>query len=1804
MSDPDTLSARIAALPLEKRELFLQQLQQRMQIRGAIQRQSRGSNAFPLSPAQERLWFMQQMEPDSPVYNLLFAVRLEGKLDIEVLTQSLEKLVRRHEALRTRVAMVEGQPMQVIAPELALSLFVLDLRSLDDEERQACVDEYLKEEVSRPFDLQAGPPVRTGLLCLAEEEAVLSMTTHHMAFDGISLGILHRELWTLYEAATIGTSEALPDLPIQYVDFAAWQREQIQGRTFEGQLEYWCRQLDDLPVVEIPPDKLRPAIPTSAGARCTRTLPSSLLKALEDLSEEENITLFMLLLAAFKTLLYRYIGQSDIVVGTPISDRNRPEFEGLIGLLVNTLVLRTDLSGNPGFRELLQRVRQTCRDGYAHASMPFAHLVKVLQPERDTSHAPLFQVMFVMRDAPTTTRTRQLLLTPRELRSDTSQFDFTLEVVRAGETAQLAVDYRTDLYRAETIGRVLEHFEVLLESIVARPGRRISDLGVLTKEEKQRMLIEWNATECPYPADQCIHQLFEAQVEKTPYNVALSFLRDLGSVCAALETSDVASSADAVSGAYIPLSTAEADRDVSRQDLDHSLLLPETYATLAGCYFKKASLLYPFRRQVLQHVTDLAHDEINDLHLLFTRSGVFVVVSDDVLNVLERLDGQQNLARIAESLAAPVTCTMGLAVANKDTGLLKIENETTFMLDNDYQSWSSFIQALYSTGLVELVGYSGDAAGDTPSTSPRATKEVSPDHSLEAACIVSEPPPQAPSPDALSPVLLLGSSVGQTTIGLAYLASFLRRCGIEACCQLNDFHEDSISLRRNVHSLLDKVQPRLVGVSLKWFPHVARGLAICRLVKEYSPEIQVVLGGDTATYFAHHLIENETVDYVVLGDGEIPLLRICQQARQIPNCVYKRDGRVIANPISYLHQKETLAQIYLSHLDEIFVSPADLILAPYVFVFTGRGCPMNCHYCGGACEVQANVFKRPQPYFAMRGLREVRNDIVRLKEYTSAFLFDFDLPTYDSFKAYGALWEGIDLSAHFGNFYFWQLPAAEFIELVASTFGFASLNIDLNSLAERHRQVLTNKQVVKPQPTDDQVFAFFAECEKYDNVKTTVNLINGLPFFTEEDIPAAKKALDKIIKSYKSFEGMGWGRLHAQPGAPITKDYAAFEMQPSAVTYEDYLRYSELNMQEERYPSLPFLHYPSIYYQDERLNSRVTGYYVDTIRTLRGHTESRRRKQQLFEETMSYLELNQKANQLARYLRKKGVRTEERVGIYLERSIEMIVAILAVLKAGGAYIPLDPSYPAERLSFMAQDARISVLLTTGALSQSFVLSDVPAVRLDVDWEEIDQESSDNLAVRVAPDNLAYVLYTSGSTGKPKGVMIEHRGVSNLAQAQAAAFAVQPSSRVLQFAPFSFDASVSEVFVTLLSGATLCLAPQDMLLPGPDLVTVLQKQAPSVLTSPPSVWAALPDIDLPYLRTAVSAGEACSPDIVARWAPERRFINAYGPTETTVCATLTECVPGDNGQPPPIGRAIDNTKVYLLDQNLQPVPVGVAGEIHLDTVGLARGYFGRPGLTAERLIPNPFDGRPGSRLYKTGDLACYLPDGVIRFLGRVDQQVKIRGSRVEIGEIEATLARHPAVRENAVIVQDDTGETRLVAYIVPHYEQNVPGASELRGFLRTTLPEYMVPYAFVALGELPKSPSGKVDRKTLPRFEHSRPDLDETFVAPRTPVEELVAEVWAHCLDVEKIGVYDNFFELGGHSLLITQVISKMAEVFQIELPVRVFFDTPTVSSVAQALIEREPTPGHVDTVARLHRRISAMSAEEISTLLDQRKPAD
>jgi amino acid adenylation domain-containing protein len=556
---------------------------------------------------------------------------------------------------------------------------------------------------------------------------------------------------------------------------------------------------------------------------------------------------------------------------------------------------------------------------------------------------------------------------------------------------------------------------------------------------------------------------------------------------------------------------------------------------------------------------------------------------------------------------------------------------------------------------------------------------------------------------------------------------------------------------------------------------------------------------------------------------------------------------------------------------------------------------------------------------------------------------------------------------------------------------------------------------------------------------------------------------------------------------------------------------------------------------------------------------------------LTYADLDRQANQLAHHLVGLGIRPETRVGLCFDRCPELIIGILGVLKAGGAYVPLDPTAPANRLAFMLRDADVRVLLTQNHLRASLPECSATVRCLDQDWPLIARSPETPCPVAVVPDNLAYIIYTSGSTGEPKGVLVPHRGLTNVIVAHIQSLEARPGKRVLQLVFPHFDAGQAEIFRTLAAGATLCMAPADSLLPGASLVELMRDQAMNIATFPSSVLTAMPRSGdaLPALGTLVVGGEACPPETIAHWSTGRRFLIGYGPTETTICSTMADR--WDAGRPAPLGRPIANTQVYALDEQLQPVPVGVPGQLHVGGVGVTRGYLNEPALTAAKFIANPFSDQPGARLYRTGDRVRWLQDGTLEFLGRVDEQVKIRGFRVELGEIESVLGRHPGVRECTVLARQD-GPTepnakRLVAYVAPKSEPAATSA-ELRAFLKEKLPEYMVPSAFVVLEAMPRKANGKVDRRALPAPEKSLSEAGRAYRPPRDDVEKQLVALWEQSLGVDKVGLGDNFFELGGHSLLAVRLIEQIKEQFGQKLPVATLFRHPTLEDLATLLRQK------------------------------------
>lgn len=1075
----------------------------------------RESGPAPLSFSQQRLWFFDQFEPASFVYNVLTPVSLRGNLDVSALQEAFNHLVRRHEALRTTFELREGQPVQIIGQQQSIPIRRIDLSHQARPEQQGQFHAVFNDETCRPFDLKKGPLLRITLVRMAAEEHALLLAMHHIVTDGWSMNVLVREAVALYAMYSAGLAPGLSPLPIQYADFAVWQRSWLQGEVLEQQLAYWKQHLGAKPaVLELPTDFPRPAVQTYRGASFIFPFSPALSQSLKTFCRAQQATMFMVLLAAFNVLFHRYTGQQEIIVGSPIANRNRKELEGLIGFFANTLPMRTNVSGELSFREVLARLKEAALGAYAHQDLPFEYLVEQFHPERSLSHSPLVQVMFNFEPTiPQMAEMPGLSASLMDYDNKSAKFDLTLFARDHGTEIFGTLEHNVDLFTSETIERMAGHLLTLLSGIVANPDQPISGLPLLTRHERYQMLEEWNATEAACP-QLCAHQIFEAQVHNAPNRTALIF-------------------------------------------------------------------------------------------------------------------------------------------------------------------------------------------------------------------------------------------------------------------------------------------------------------------------------------------ENQE---------------------------------------------------------------------------------------------------------------------------------------------------------------------------------------------------------------------------------------------------------------------------------------------------------------------------------------------------------------------LTYAQLNARANQLAHYLSSLGARPGKFVGIFMERSVEMIVAVLGVLKSGAACIPLDSVYPKERLTFMLEDSGAPVVVAQQAQASTLPVSGARLVCLDSEWQAISKEPENAPQVAVTPEDWMYVIYTSGSTGRPKGVVVPHRVLVNLVAWHQSS--LRQSQRTLQFASLNFDVSFQEIFSTFISGGVLVVPPEPLRLDLQALGQYIQQHPVERFHLPPVVLQKLAEEFTSHpekfsaMREFIAGGEQLqiTPAMVKffRQLKDCRLYNHYGPSETHVMTSFPLPEQVDNWPAlPPLGRPISNTELYLLDNYLQPVPIGVPGELYISGTCVVHGYLKRPALTAERFLPNPFSNKPGSRMYKTGDLVRYRPDGNVEFLGRNDFQVKIRGMRVELGEIEVELKRHPGVRDVAVVMHKDAQENRLIAYVVFHAGQTV-SSKELRDFLHERLPDHMVPAVFVSLEAFPLTPSGKIDRRALP--EPGRPESTRGYVAPRTELEEVLAIIFSEVLQVERIGIFDDFFELGGHSLLATQISSRIREALHVELPVRRIFESPAIDGLARAMLENENDPGRLLRNAKLLLELALASDDDDSLI--------
>jgi amino acid adenylation domain-containing protein len=2108
----------------------------------------------PCSFGQERLWFLNQLEPDSPVYNESSALRLIGFLDVCALEKTFNHVIARHEVLRTTIALVDGNPMQRIAARRTMELPTIDLSSPSFNNRDIEARRLIDEAIRRPFDLSNDLMLRTLLLRLDHQEHILLVVKHHIASDGWSSEIFWREVATFYAALSSGQTPDLPELPIQYADYAAWQRNWLTGEALEGHLSFWRKQLQDIPpAINLPTNRPRPALQSYRGGRHSFELSKDLSQKLKALSRSRGVTLYMTLLAAFQTLLFRYTGHDDIVVGSPIANRNRTEVEGLIGCFVNTLVLRTNFANNPTFGELMESTRDVCLNAYTHQDVPFEKLVEELHPDRRLNQNPLFQVLFQLNNhASKPLNFPDLRVEDIELEHAMAKFDLSLTMTDRAESINGRIIYNPDLFDAATLERMADHFRVLLEGVVSNPDQRIGELPLLTALEKQRLSVDWNDTKAEYSKDQCMRQLFEAEVEKHPDWIAVIFedqklnyrelnhranqlahyLQKHGVGPNVLVGICMGPSLDLVvgllgilkaGGAYVPLDPAYPEDRLAFmfEDAQPKVLLTQAQLRDKLPASGARVLCVDTERDVIGHGSaDNPGGESapSDLAYVIYTSGSTgkpkgVMISHGA--VVNHMQWMQDKFRFTETDAivhktpisfdasvwevfAPLMAGSRLIVARPDghrnstylCRLIREQRATVLQLvpsmlrvmlqDNDFAACPT----------LRLVFCGGEALpADLPrnfyaSFGSKATlwNLYGPtEASIDATCWECK----RESEEALVPI---GRPIANTelyildanrnpvpvgVIGEIYIGGDGLACGY-----LN--RPDLTAERFVLHSFDGKGQRRLykTGDLARYLPD-GNIQFLGRLdnqvkIRGYRielGEIEFTLGRHPAVRQSAVIVredvpgERRLAAYVVTSSRPIPSIndlrsfldtklpqymipsafvfleslpltpngKVDHQALPVPDQVRPGLEEIFMSPrtpmeemlteiwadvlrvetigihdnffdlgghsllatqvvsrihralqvkmplralfetptvaglaerIGEIHQKEqglqappllavprdqhlplSFAQQRLWFLDQL--EPGSAVYnVPNAVRISG---PLNVTALerslneivtrheilrttfstveGEALQVISPSARQSLPVVdlseqaesereeeARRLAREesrqpfdlargplVRVTLLRLAQEDHVLLLSLHHIVSDGwsmkvlFRELSLLYEAFaqnnpspltDLAIQYADFGVWQrqwlqgeilqtqlsywkkqltdvaplqLPtdrprpsrpsyqgARESIELSRE------LTQGLKTLSRRHDvtlymtllaafQTLLFRYTAQDDIAVGSPIAGRTREETEGLIGFFVNTLvlrsdlSGNPLFRELLAKVRETALgayahqdlpfEKIVEELQPERNLGHSPLfqvmfvlqNPLVSGPI-REFAGLKLRLFGVESEP-AKFDVMLTMREGAGGLrgSFLYNTDLF--DAATIKRMAGHFHILLENIVANPERRISElslltnsekhqllvdwndtkadyskdqcvHQLFEtqaektpeaiaiafenQQLSYRELNQRANRLAHYLRQQGVRPDTIVALCLERSIEMVVGILGVLKAGGAYLPIDPDFPAERRRFLIEDTQVRVILTQDGHSLQF--GDVAGhiVYLDSEWHKLAEQSPENPRNQVVGRDAAYVIYTSGSTGTPKGVINVHSGLLNRLQWMQQTYRLTPADRVLQKTPFTFDISVWEFLWPLISGACLVVARPGGHLDSGYLIELIKLQQVTTLHFVPSmleVFLQDPGVDgCTSLRQVICSGEALSYELQQRFFERSAAAlhNLYGPTEASIDVTAWECRRESALTLVPIGRPIANTQIYLLDRRLQPVPVGVAGELHIGGVGLARGYLNRSELTQEKFIANPFSSDPASRLYKTGDLARYFPDGNVQFLGRLDNQVKIRGYRIELGEIETVMNQHAGVQASVAAVREYAdNDQRLVAYVVKR--QASLTAKDLRGFLKQKIPEFMLPSTFVFLDALPLMTNGKVDRWALATIDARAPEEEKKLIAPRDELEFQLSRIWERVLKTRPIGVEDDFFELGGHSLLAVQLVAQIQKFIGKSLPVATLFRAPTIEQLAGLIRQQD-----------------------------------
>ncbi|HMF57479.1 MAG TPA: condensation domain-containing protein, partial [Pyrinomonadaceae bacterium] len=1418
MSIGDT-TARLSKLSAAKRALLEKRLQSRMaEIAEAqtIRRRSNYESNPPLSFAQQRLWFIDQLEPASFAYNITTALRLIGLLNVNALERCLNEIVRRHEALRTTFALNhEEQPVQVIAPELKLSLRVEDLSPLPEAEREAEAVRLATHEAQCPFDLARGPLLRARLLRLGEEDHALLFTMHHIISDGWSMGVLVREVGTIYSAYAQGEDSPLEELAIQYADYSVWQREWLAGEVLDEQLSYWKKQLGgELPILSLPTDHARPPVQSFHGGHELFALTKDLSDGLKRLSHCEDATLFMTLLAAFQVLLHRHTGQEDILVGAPIANRSRPETEPLIGFFVNTLVLRTDLTGNPTFRELLRRVQKMALGAYAHQDLPFEKLVEELHPDRDLSRNPLVQIVLALQNTPMgDLELHGLTIRPQEFESDVVRLDLEFHLHELPEGLGGVMAYNAGLFEKGTIRRLLEHFTILLEGIVANPDGRIREFPLLTSQERHRLLYEWNDAHQDALPDHTMHELVEAQVDCTNMQ---AYLLDQS-----LEPVPVGVTGELYIGGS----------GVARGYLNHPEMTAEKF------------IPHPYSREGGER--------------LYRTGDMARYREDGKIEFVARVDEQVKVRghRIErdtpeEEFIAPRTPVEEL-LAKIWCEVLKVEsigvNDNFFDLGGHSLLAMQLISRVRKSFTVDLPVRS---LFESPTVTGLAQRIEAATESGKAALAQ----PLVPvSREAALPL----SFAQQRLWFIHQLEPSSSAYNMPVAVRLKG-RLDFAALERTLSEIIKRHESLRTSFRLSDGHPVQiiappEEVALPVLDLSHMPERERMAE-------AHNLAAAEARQSFDLEHGPLcraSLLRLGPEDHILLFTMH----HIITDGWSMgvlVHEVGALYRAFAEG-EQSPLAPLPIQYADFAYwqrkVLEGEVLEAHSRYwekqLGGTLPVMELPTDRPRPSVqSFRGASQMLNLSASLVEKLKALArregVTFFMLLLAAFKAMLYRYTGeeeIIVGSPIAN-----RNRVEVEGLIGFFVNTLVLRTDLSG-SPNFRELLKRVRTVALEAYAHQDMPFEQLVEHLQPERSTNRHPLFQVMFQLENAPEGEALLPgltlqpvEVERTTTQFD-LSLDLMEDTEGLVAVAEYSTDLFDGSTIArmlrhFQNVLE-GIANNENARITQLPLL---TTAERDQLLvgwNDTAKNYPVGECLHQLFEAQVKRTPERVavegFGEQLTYAELNSRANQLAHYLRSIGVRAEMRVGVLMERSLEMVTGLLAVLKAGGAYVPLDPRYPKQRLAFMLEDAQASVLLTEERLKEVMPEHQAQVVCLEIDSETIAHESTLDPTNVTAAENLAYVIYTSGSTGQPKGVGVSHKSLVNHQAAVRDDFDLSASDRVLQFASLSFDVAAEEIFPTLLGGATLVLLNEQMQGLGTMLLHEIEEQSVTVLNLPASAW---------------------------------------------------------------------------------------------------------------------------------------------------------------------------------------------------------------------------------------------------------------------------------------------------------------------------------------------------------------------------------